>query len=133
MSKSRFQRFSLRNVPLHIDQMETVGLDAKAYAETMAEALALMHWDARFDANDVESYWRLRERSIRNHSLSSPTTWALTASGSWISIAVSRWRWTKQALSKPARRFSRMILSILDQELGKRLTRTSGGCSSKSS
>jgi hypothetical protein len=54
MIKSRFQRFSLRNVPLHIDQMEAVGLDAKAYAETMAEALALMHWDARIDANDVE-------------------------------------------------------------------------------
>jgi hypothetical protein len=54
MSKSRFQRFSLRNVPLHIDQIETLGLDAKAYAETMAEALALMHWGARIDANDVE-------------------------------------------------------------------------------
>jgi hypothetical protein len=54
MSKSRFQRFSLRNVPLHIDQMETLSLDAKAYAETMAEALALMHWSARIDANDVE-------------------------------------------------------------------------------
>jgi hypothetical protein len=53
-SKSRFQRFSLRNVPLHIDQMEGLGLDAKSYAETMAEALALMHWGAKIDANDVE-------------------------------------------------------------------------------
>ncbi|KAJ4353732.1 uncharacterized protein N0V89_005462 [Didymosphaeria variabile] len=53
-STSRFQRFSLRNVPLHIDQMEALGLDANAYAATMAEALALMHWVARIDANDVE-------------------------------------------------------------------------------
>ncbi|KAF2184860.1 hypothetical protein K469DRAFT_708630 [Zopfia rhizophila CBS 207.26] len=53
-STSRFQRFSLRNVPLHIDQMEALGLDASSYAETMADALALMHWGARIDANDVE-------------------------------------------------------------------------------
>ncbi len=53
-SNSRFQRFSLRNVPLHIDQMEAIGLDTYSYAETMAEALALMHWGARIDANDVE-------------------------------------------------------------------------------
>ncbi|KAH8725811.1 zinc finger protein-domain-containing protein [Phaeosphaeriaceae sp. PMI808] len=53
-STSRFQRFSLRNVPLHIDQMEALGLDAGSYAETMADALALMHWGAQIDANDVE-------------------------------------------------------------------------------
>lgn len=53
-SKSQFQRFSLRNVPLHIDQMEMLGLDTRAYAEAMAEALAMMHWGARIDANDVE-------------------------------------------------------------------------------
>jgi hypothetical protein len=51
---SRFQRFSLRNVPLHIDQMEALGLDVSSYAETMADTLALMHWGARIDANDVE-------------------------------------------------------------------------------
>ncbi|USP76518.1 calcineurin-like phosphoesterase [Curvularia clavata] len=53
-SNSRFQRFSLRNVPLHVDQMEALGLDTKAYAETMADALALMYWVAKIDANDVE-------------------------------------------------------------------------------
>lgn len=53
-STSKFQRFSLRNAPLHIDQMRSLGLDAKAYAETMAEALAIMHWSAGIDANDVE-------------------------------------------------------------------------------
>jgi hypothetical protein len=53
-TKSRFQRFSLRNVPLHLDQMEALSLNINAYAETMAEALALMHWAAQIDANDVE-------------------------------------------------------------------------------
>ncbi|KAH7083901.1 zinc finger protein-domain-containing protein [Paraphoma chrysanthemicola] len=53
-SKSPFQRFSLRNVPLHMDQMEELSLDFNAYAETMAEALALMYWGAQVDANDVE-------------------------------------------------------------------------------
>lgn len=53
-SESRFRRFSLRNVPLHIDQMEAIGLYATAYAKAMAEALALMHWGAGIDANDVE-------------------------------------------------------------------------------
>lgn len=46
--------FSLRNVQLHVDQMEALGLDVKAYAETMAETLAVIHWGAQVDANDVE-------------------------------------------------------------------------------
>ena len=49
--------FSLRNYPLHLDQMEELGLgdgDIKGYARTMAEALAMMHWVAEVDANDVE-------------------------------------------------------------------------------
>lgn len=49
--------FSLRNLPLHLDQMEELGVsldDMKFYAETMAEALAVMHWRAGIDGNDVE-------------------------------------------------------------------------------
>jgi hypothetical protein len=46
--------FSLWNVPLHMDQMEALGLDTNSYAETMVDALAMMHWGARIDANDVE-------------------------------------------------------------------------------
>lgn len=34
--------------------MEALSIDIKAYAETMADALALMHWVAKIDANDVE-------------------------------------------------------------------------------
>ena len=53
---SRFKAFSLRNYPLHLDQMEEIGLDTDLvlYAEIMAEALAMMHWLAGIDANDVE-------------------------------------------------------------------------------
>jgi hypothetical protein len=51
---SRFRRFSLRNYPLHLDQMELLGLPTESYARAMAEALALMHWGANVDGNDVE-------------------------------------------------------------------------------
>lgn len=51
---SRFSAFSLRNFPLHADQMEELGLDLAGYARTMAGALAFMHWCARIDAKDVE-------------------------------------------------------------------------------
>ncbi|CRK41391.1 hypothetical protein BN1723_005111, partial [Verticillium longisporum] len=51
---SRFAAFSLRNYPLHADQIEDLGLDLPAYAAAMAQALAFMHWRARVDANDVE-------------------------------------------------------------------------------
>ncbi|KAF2805633.1 uncharacterized protein BDZ99DRAFT_540202 [Mytilinidion resinicola] len=53
-TKSALQLFSLRNYPLHIDQMEQLQLDTLAYATTMADALAVMHWAAKVDASDVE-------------------------------------------------------------------------------
>ncbi|OTB03430.1 hypothetical protein M426DRAFT_60512 [Hypoxylon sp. CI-4A] len=52
--ESRLRIFSLRNYPLHIDQIEELGLDPFAYSEVMAHALAFMHWLAKVDANDVE-------------------------------------------------------------------------------
>lgn len=52
--RKRLQAFSLRNFPLHLDQMEQLGLDPGEYAITMADALAFMHWVARVDGNDVE-------------------------------------------------------------------------------
>ncbi|KAF2464775.1 uncharacterized protein BDR25DRAFT_159906, partial [Lindgomyces ingoldianus] len=53
-TESRFQRFSLRNYALHVDQMEELSLNTPAYARAMADALAEMHWRAKVDANDVE-------------------------------------------------------------------------------
>lgn len=47
-------RASLRNYNLHLDQMEDLALDTRAFAGTMARALAIMHWDACIDADDVE-------------------------------------------------------------------------------
>ncbi|KAL4907552.1 hypothetical protein BDW74DRAFT_176306 [Aspergillus multicolor] len=54
---SRFRAFSLRNYPLHIDQMEELAIpeeDICGYARAMAEALAVMHWVGEVDGNDVE-------------------------------------------------------------------------------
>ncbi|KAI9170692.1 hypothetical protein HJFPF1_00162 [Paramyrothecium foliicola] len=46
--------FSLRNYPLHADQVEELGLPGDIYARAMAEALATLHWRLRTDAADVE-------------------------------------------------------------------------------
>lgn len=46
--------FSLRNFPLHADQIEQLGLPAEPYAIAMADALAFFHWTAKLDGNDVE-------------------------------------------------------------------------------
>lgn len=53
---SKLGVFSLRNFPLHVDQMEELGMDGDIghYAEIMAETLATLHWLALVDANDVE-------------------------------------------------------------------------------
>lgn len=51
---SRFKAFSLRNFPLHIDQIEDLALDGVLYARAMAETLAILYWKAHIDANDVE-------------------------------------------------------------------------------
>ncbi|TQN69911.1 hypothetical protein CSHISOI_05435 [Colletotrichum shisoi] len=52
--KRLFGFYSLRNLPLHANQMEDLGLDLEGYALAMADALAFLHWSARVDANDVE-------------------------------------------------------------------------------
>ncbi|KAK5996374.1 hypothetical protein PT974_01708 [Cladobotryum mycophilum] len=52
--RRRLQVFSLRNFPLHVDQMEEVQINPSFYAEAMADALAFLHWVAKVDGNDVE-------------------------------------------------------------------------------
>ena len=52
--ESRFQAFSLRNYPLHADQIEELGLDGRLYARIMAETLAHLYWRVQIDAKDVE-------------------------------------------------------------------------------
>ncbi|UKZ69188.1 uncharacterized protein TrAtP1_010197 [Trichoderma atroviride] len=51
---TRPRAFSLRDFPLHLDQMEQLGLNPGEYAITMADALAFMHWMAGVDGNGVE-------------------------------------------------------------------------------
>jgi hypothetical protein len=50
----RLRAYSLRNFPLHIDQMESIGLMPHNYVISMADALAFLYWIAKVDANDVE-------------------------------------------------------------------------------
>lgn len=55
--KSKFKGFSLRNLPLHFDQMEQFNMNEAQihqYARLMAKALDIMHWIGEVDANDVE-------------------------------------------------------------------------------
>ncbi|KAK5053752.1 hypothetical protein LTR84_001713 [Exophiala bonariae] len=46
--------FRLRNFDMAIDEMELLQLDTVLYAETIAQTLAIIHWRAKLDANDVE-------------------------------------------------------------------------------
>lgn len=45
---------SLRNFPLRLNMMEEIDLDIFAMANEMAVGLAIMHWQAKVDAMDVE-------------------------------------------------------------------------------
>ncbi|KAI0457403.1 hypothetical protein F5B21DRAFT_521237 [Xylaria acuta] len=63
-NNSKVHAFSLRNFPLHINQMEELGLDTKEYSLRMAKALAFMHWSAKVDANDVEFVLAPTDRSF---------------------------------------------------------------------
>lgn len=52
---SRPQRFfTLRNLPLYLDQILDLQLEVDEFASNMAKALAVMHWEAKIDADDVE-------------------------------------------------------------------------------
>ncbi|KAK6416696.1 hypothetical protein LTR95_017424 [Oleoguttula sp. CCFEE 5521] len=46
--------FTLRNKPMQIHQLEGLGLPVVEYAETTADALAVLFWHAKVDGNDVE-------------------------------------------------------------------------------
>ena len=46
--------FRLRNFDMTVNEMEFLRLDTGLYAETMARTLAIIHWKAKLDANDVE-------------------------------------------------------------------------------
>lgn len=49
--------YSLRNYPLHLDQMQELSLPVEAYAEAMADMLAWVHWRAKMPTTS-SSCWR---------------------------------------------------------------------------
>lgn len=51
---SRLQAFTLRNFQLHVDEAQRLQIEIKPLSYAMADALAVMHFDAQVDANDVE-------------------------------------------------------------------------------
>ncbi|KAH7322918.1 zinc finger protein-domain-containing protein [Stachybotrys elegans] len=53
-TKTNLQNLKLRNFPLHVNEMEEMDLDTKHFAEVMAQALAILHWKAGVDGNDIE-------------------------------------------------------------------------------
>ncbi|OAP56872.1 hypothetical protein AYL99_08984 [Fonsecaea erecta] len=46
--------FSLRNFKLHLNQMIDIGLDFEMLAVSIGQTLAIIHWEAKADARDVE-------------------------------------------------------------------------------
>lgn len=59
-----FKPVSLRNCPVHIDQLEKLGLNGKEYALAMADGLAFLLWVCELDAGDVE-FLIARPRPVR--------------------------------------------------------------------
>ncbi|KAL9105899.1 MAG: hypothetical protein Q9227_009010 [Pyrenula ochraceoflavens] len=46
--------FKLQNFDLTLNEMETLNLPTTTYAKTMAQTLAILHWKANVDGNDIE-------------------------------------------------------------------------------
>jgi hypothetical protein len=46
--------FALRNFKMDLQCLEALGIRTTQYARSMAIALAVMHWQSKFDARDVE-------------------------------------------------------------------------------
>ncbi|RYP71371.1 hypothetical protein DL771_004859 [Monosporascus sp. 5C6A] len=62
--KSGLKFFSLRNFKLHLNQMVELQLDVEEMASQMGKSMAVMHWDARTDARDVEFALRSSTKKI---------------------------------------------------------------------
>lgn len=87
----------MRNLPLHLDQMEEVGLfqhDMSLYARIMAEALALLHWIGKVDGNDIEFVLAPQMRNSRVLTIYQ-TCLVSIARGCSILIYAEICQWTK--------------------------------------
>lgn len=92
---SQFTPFSLRNFPLHLDQMESLSIttgDIHQYARIMAETIAVMHWVAEIDGNDIEFVLAPpdEDESGSPGLQTSPMSWAIVHCGNWTLICAER-------------------------------------------
>lgn len=62
---------NLRNFVLYADQMDEIPVDLTPYVLSLAKALAIMHWDVKCDARDVE--FVLGAQPIDTRSIKEPT------------------------------------------------------------
>ncbi|CAG9941242.1 unnamed protein product [Clonostachys rosea f. rosea IK726] len=53
-AKQNIRNIRLQNFPLHVNEMEDLGLDTASFAQVLAQTLAILHWKAGVDGNDVE-------------------------------------------------------------------------------
>ncbi|EFQ28522.1 hypothetical protein CGRA01v4_07287 [Colletotrichum graminicola] len=53
-AQNRIQNLKLQNFPLHVNEMEQLGLDTAHFASLMANNLAIVHCGAMVNGNDVE-------------------------------------------------------------------------------
>ncbi|KAH6992540.1 zinc finger protein-domain-containing protein, partial [Fusarium venenatum] len=52
--QGKVQNLKLQNFPLHVNEMEDLGLDTERFARLMANTLAIIHWGAGIDGDDIE-------------------------------------------------------------------------------
>ncbi|GKU12388.1 unnamed protein product [Fusarium langsethiae] len=52
--QGKVRNLKLQNFPLHVNEMEDLGLDTGHFARLMANTLAIIHWGAKVDGNDIE-------------------------------------------------------------------------------
>ncbi|KAJ5192549.1 Protein of unknown function DUF3669 zinc finger protein [Penicillium cf. viridicatum] len=52
--KTSLESFKLQNFPLHVNEMEDLQLVTSSFAQVMAQTLAILHWKAGVDGNDIE-------------------------------------------------------------------------------
>jgi hypothetical protein len=53
-SRASISQLKLYNFPMLVNDMEELGMNTQRLAGVMADALAILHWTAHLDANDVE-------------------------------------------------------------------------------
>lgn len=72
---SKFTAFSLRNFPLHLDQIDSLGVstsEINQYAQIMAETLAIMHWTSEIDGRDIEFVLAPPSKNTPTFEMNSP-------------------------------------------------------------